>query len=250
MDQLFSQNDILILLKISVAHILTDFPLQPGRWVKNRKEKRLYSPYLYLHGLVTGVVILIFLGFDQGWKPALFIMVFHLLIDIWKSYLRNRLSTFLLDQFFHLIIIILAWLLFFTGFTRIIFFFNSLIDEIPFWIAAFAFLFVVWPSGFIVNFATRKWRVGTNGPESVTGLYRAGQFIGILERVLILIFILLHHFEAIGFLIAAKSVFRFGEIRDLTKKAEAEYILVGTLLSFTLAIITGSLALYLVSFFS
>jgi len=218
--------------------------------VKNRKEKRLYSPYLYIHGLVTGIVILIFLGLGQGWKPALFIMIFHLLIDIWKSYQKNSLSTFLLDQFFHLIIIVLAWLVFFAGFDRVLYFFNSLIDLIPVWILAFAFLFVIWPSGFIVNFATRKWRIETNGIGSGKGLYRAGQFIGILERILILIFILLHHFEAIGFLIAAKSVFRFGEIRDFSKKAEAEYILVGTLLSFTLAIITGSLALYLVSVFS
>lgn len=250
MDQLFSHKDILILLKIAVAHILTDFPLQPRSWVKSRKEKRLYSPYLYAHGLVTGIVILIFLGLDQGWKPALFIMIFHLLTDIWKSYQKNSLSTFLLDQFFHLIIILVAWLVFFTGFDTIILFLNSLMDIIPVWILVFALLFVIWPSGFIVNFATRKWRNETNGIVSDNGLYRAGQFIGILERILILIFILLHHFEAIGFLIAAKSVFRFGEIRDFTKKAEAEYILVGTLLSFTLAIIAGSLALYLISVFA
>jgi hypothetical protein len=250
MDQLFSHKEILILLKIAVAHILTDFPLQPGGWVKSRKEKRLFSPYLYIHGLVTGMVILIFLGFDQGWKPALFIMIFHLLIDLWKSYQKNNLSAFLLDQFFHLIIIIAAWLLFFTGFDKILSLFDFLFDRTSLWILVFAFLFVIWPSGLIVNFATRRWRLETNEPDSDKGLYRAGQFIGILERILILIFILLHHFEAIGFLIAAKSVFRFGEIRDFTRKAEAEYILVGTLISFTLAIITGSFTLLLISGFS
>ncbi|MFO7902720.1 MAG: hypothetical protein R6U98_08675, partial [Pirellulaceae bacterium] len=49
--------------------------------------------------------------------------------------------------------------------------------------------------------------VGDVGTE---GLFRAGLWIGRLERVLILTFFLLQRFEAIGFLIAAKSIFRFG----------------------------------------
>ncbi len=60
-----------------------------------------------------------------------------------------------------------------------------------------------------------------------------------IERVLILTFIILNQFEAIGFLIAAKSVFRFGEIKDSNQQKTAEYILIGTLLSFSLAILVG-----------
>ena len=52
-------------------------------------------------------------------------------------------------------------------------------------------------------------------------------------------FILGGHLEAIGFLVAAKSVFRFGEIKDPQNREEAEYILIGTLLSFVIAITVG-----------
>jgi hypothetical protein len=55
---------------------------------------------------------------------------------------------------------------------------------------------------------------------------------------LIVIFVTTNQFSAIGFLIAAKSVFRFGEAKEGGNK-KAEYFLLGTLVSFTLAIIVG-----------
>jgi len=47
------------------------------------------------------------------------------------------------------------------------------------------------------------------------------------------------HWEAIGFLVAAKSVFRFGDLKDSGNRKLTEYILIGTLLSFGIAIVTG-----------
>lgn len=40
--------------------------------------------------------------------------------------------------------------------------------------------------------------------------------------------------EAVGFLLAAKSVFRFGDLRDDQDRKRTEYVLIGTLLSFGL----------------
>jgi hypothetical protein len=65
-------------------------------------------------------------------------------------------------------------------------------------------------------------------------LENAGRWIGRLERFLILTLVLLKQYEAIGLLVAAKSIFRFSESRNV-----GEYILVGTLISFTIAIIVG-----------
>jgi Flp pilus assembly pilin Flp len=56
---------------------------------------------------------------------------------------------------------------------------------------------------------------------------------------LILTFILIKQFEAIGFLLAAKSVFRFGDLKDESDRKRTEYILVGTLISFTITIGLG-----------
>jgi hypothetical protein len=47
------------------------------------------------------------------------------------------------------------------------------------------------------------------------------------------------NWQAIGFLIAAKSVFRFGDLSQSKDRKLTEYILIGTLLSFGIAITTG-----------
>jgi hypothetical protein len=63
--------------------------------------------------------------------------------------------------------------------------------------------------------------------------------LGILERLFIFFFILLKYWEGIGFLLAAKSVFRFGDLSKSEDRSLTEYILIGTLLSFGMAIATA-----------
>ena len=70
-------------------------------------------------------------------------------------------------------------------------------------------------------------------------LPNAGKYIGIIERLFVLIFIILGRWEAIGLLITAKSVFRFNDLKESNSRKLTEYILIGTLLSFGLAIMTG-----------
>ena len=67
-------------------------------------------------------------------------------------------------------------------------------------------------------------------------------YIGYLERILIVSFILCGWMEGIGYLLAAKSVFRFGELRNNKELMHTEYILLGTFLSFTVAVVVGLLA--------
>jgi len=64
-------------------------------------------------------------------------------------------------------------------------------------------------------------------------LPNVGKLIGLAERTITLTLVLLGQFEAIGFLIAAKSILRYGE-----KTQQTEYVLIGTLLSFGIAIIS------------
>lgn len=64
-------------------------------------------------------------------------------------------------------------------------------------------------------------------------LVNGGQIIGQLERGLIFLFIFIEQPAAIDFLVMAKSIFRFKNVRD---QKLAEYILIGTLLSFSTAI--------------
>ncbi len=72
--------------------------------------------------------------------------------------------------------------------------------------------------------------------------YNRGRVIGFLERILIYFFVLNSHWGAIGFIVAAKGITRF---RELKERSFAEYFLIGTLLS---TILAGLVAL-LVRFF-
>ena len=65
----------------------------------------------------------------------------------------------------------------------------------------------------------------------------AGRWIGYFERILVMTFILLGSYEAIGFLMAAKSIFRFGELREKNEIKRTEYVLLGTMMSFTVAVV-------------
>jgi len=74
---------------------------------------------------------------------------------------------------------------------------------------------------------------GLEGQDLIRqGFARGGRLIGQLERALILLFVLMDQPSGVGFLIAAKSLLRFGEVREGANRMEAEYIIIGTLASF------------------
>jgi hypothetical protein len=72
------------------------------------------------------------------------------------------------------------------------------------------------------------------GPLGVSA--RVGSTIGILERILIVVFVLTGTDVAIGFVVAAKTLARF---RLLDDRDFAEYYLLGTLASVSVAIVTA-----------
>ena len=67
------------------------------------------------------------------------------------------------------------------------------------------------------------------------GLPNAGKIIGIVERFIALALIIMGQYAAVGLVVAAKSILRF---QDPIKN---EYVLIGTLFSFGIAIISGIL---------
>lgn len=78
-------------------------------------------------------------------------------------------------------------------------------------------------------------------PALPKGFVDGGKMIGRLERLLIFLFVLTAAPTAIGFLVTAKSILRFGEIKDHDSQKEAEYIIIGTLMSFGFALISSYL---------
>ena len=77
--------------------------------------------------------------------------------------------------------------------------------------------------------------------NDLSGLAQGGQYIGWLERILVMLLVLMDQPNGIGFLIAAKSILRFGEIKDATQRKVAEHIIIGTFLSFGWALLISML---------
>jgi hypothetical protein len=99
------------------------------------------------------------------------------------------------------------------------------------------FLLCTKPANIIIKFLFQNFSIETpvDSPDNdeEKSLPNAGKLIGITERFLALALILLCQYEAVGLIIAAKSILRF----NATNKSE--YVLVGTLLSFSIAAFTG-----------
>ena len=75
--------------------------------------------------------------------------------------------------------------------------------------------------------------------NSKDSLENAGTYIGIFERLLVFIFIIINQFGAVGFLLASKSILRISKDSDEEGRKKTEYVLVGTLISFFIAILIG-----------
>ena len=233
-------------LLLLLAHVMADFYWQPTSWVIDKKEKSFRSKYLYFH---VGVVILtsyLFLGYWANSVPALSIGIIHGIIDILKIRFDKKGSAgwFLADQAAHLITIaVVASML--AGSLTIS------IEHLKVWLYApktlaqlSGALLCLSPVSFLVGILTRPWRDELSQllPDANDNLANAGRWIGMSERLLIFVFVIVNQFSAIGFLIAAKSLLRYndknasGEIPPAYISKKSEYVLVGTLMSYTCAI--------------
>jgi hypothetical protein len=94
-------------------------------------------------------------------------------------------------------------------------------------------------SSIIMRVLLQNWDEDIDKENNKKSLKSAGRNIGILERVLVFTFVILNQWSAIGFLIAAKSAFRFGDLSEAKNRKLTEYMLIGTLLSFGLAMFFG-----------
>lgn len=226
-----------MLLRLVIAHLLTDFVLQPTSWVMQKKKNKAGSGMLYLHVLIAGITAYLFSGlWGNHWLPVV-VMVTHLLIDIWKLYCPENVRYFLIDQLMHLLVIFAIWAYLTYDIRQVEAGLDQLVQNTRLWLLITGYLVVTWPLGIVIGLATEKWRIAAE--VSKDGLHKAGVWIGFFERILILTFILSGQFAAVGFLIAAKSILRFSDKENTQKKTE--YVLIGTLMSFAAAVITGIL---------
>lgn len=233
---------LVLIIKLLIAHVIGDFVLQPNSWVEAKKSKTFKSKYFYLHGLVHLISLIILLEFNWSyWLSILIIVVSHLIIDLLKLNLEGKINSrrlFVLDQLLHLAVI-----------SVVVYFNTPYIIELgkiystESLLLVLAILTISFVSSIIMKIIMSKWVLEEDKSED--SLESAGKYIGILERLFVFGFILLNQWSAIGLLIAAKSVFRFGDLSRAKDRKLTEYILIGTLISFGLAISIGLLYQYI-----
>lgn len=236
-----------LLIQLILAHLIGDFFLQTAKTIEQKNRLKWAAPALYIHGVIHFVLILLFAGF-QYWLAAIIITVLHTIIDGMKLQFqssKNSQTWFFVDQVLHFIVIVAVW----TWITPEVF--TDFSVSIPVLAAATGFIFLTRPAAFIIAQALSHWsrEIAEDG-EGEKSLPKAGWYIGMLERILIFSFILIGQWAAIGFLMAAKSIFRFGDLTRAKDRKLTEYILIGTFLSFGVAILTGMIFVYYFSEYS
>ena len=207
-----------------VSYILATFPLQPV-WLIDKKK---YLRGKILHACIQSILAYLLCGQWYLWSLPVIILIFYTFIDFIP---KENYRLYLLDQVLRLgVIITCIYLLpfpdsiIFSG-ARVLFLKVILVIGGVFALTQGTGVFV----GKIMQEHAQKNKL------ELKGLDNGGMWIGQLERILILMFILFHVPTGIGFLIAAKSILRFSEAREEQKLAE--YVLIGTFLSFGLAIL-------------
>lgn len=227
---------MILLIKLLLAHLVGDFLLQPASWVAAKEDKKLKAWQLYAHGFIHFLLIIILVWDIQFIKWAAILSAIHLLIDIFKITRKRQVSKSLLffaDQGMHLLAIYFIWVWYEqTALPFYLFSDGKVLSIIT------LFIFITAPASIIIKVAISKWTPHTEDYYD-SSLQNAGKYIGILERILIVVFILIGQWEGVGFLLAAKSIFRFGDLKESKDRKLTEYILIGTLLSFGMAIFSA-----------
>lgn len=235
----------LLLAALIIGHLVSDFFLQPMSWVNDRNTHHFKAKKLYLHVLVHGVVSAVILAlweYSYGWQQlstvllsTAAIMLSHYLIDIAKSYSNKGVVPFLLDQIAHIAVII-ALCIYITDNQSLIAYVSALATNPKMLWVVCGYLIILSPSAVFIRMMLERLTANFSSEGS---LPLAGQSIGMIERVLMLSFILLDQFAGLGFLLAAKSVFRFGDLSASKDKKLTEYVMLGTLLSVSVTLFVG-----------
>ena len=256
--------NLTILIQLLLAHILADFIFQTDGMAKSKKKEGLKSANFWFHIFLSGALTYLILMQWCSWQVPLFIMATHGLLDYIKIRQEAKLSAFnnqvqdiskrksgarifLMDQFFHLLVILTAWLYLTSSFNLILPFITNFLSNKTHLTILTALTLIVWPVGLAIGIITEPFRneLADNQSDSLS---RAGTYIGILERVLTFIFVLLGQFAAIGFLFAAKSLLRISKDGEEKARKKTEYVLIGTLMSFTTAIVIGLMVKAIIKF--
>lgn len=236
-------------LLLLTAHLLGDFVFQSDALIARKKTLRGLTEHV---AIVTGLTLLLLApATPLAVAPLVLMAISHFAMDYAKTHwLGDRLWSFSLDQAVHigvLAALALAWPDLAAQSV-----WGSAPSDVQLQVYAAMTVLCgaiigVWVGGVVIKKlveplaptpapitpAETGVSPDTAPPSApIIGMRNAGRYIGWLERALAITFILIGHPEGVGFLLAAKSILRFRDVQDQTDRHQAEYIIIGTFLSF------------------
>jgi Protein of unknown function (DUF3307) len=240
------------------AHLLADFVLQTDYMITHKKKCNILalhalivcSTTVFALGACTSLAILVTAG----------IVISHIAMDYIKiRYLGDTLRAFALDQAVHLAVIaaITTWYPDLSG--------MGWWAELAGQQQAQLYAGMTFASGTIIGVPlggvlikklvapispSQPLSSGTNSEQPLTGMIQGGKYIGWLERAITMMLILTGKAEGVGFLIAAKSILRLRDISTDEDRHIAEYIIIGTFLSFGWGMLIALLTQKAISYWS
>jgi hypothetical protein len=246
-----------LFLALYLAHVLGDFIFRSDRFVTAKKVGRWRS-YL-VHGITQfGTILVIVLVMNPGllrrWAFPLVVLALclvHVLLDFAKHalakarWIRGDVWNFTVDQALHLLTVLAAAVLItrppWQSLTVYLQRVQSAQDKIL--LVAVIYVVVVFGAGYFVRYVILPlWKENPGEPaQEHDEVVNAGLYIGWLERFLVLTAIVMQSPGTVGLIFAAKSIARYPELKSPGRFAE--YFLIGTLLSISIAIVGGVILL-------
>ncbi|MFW6054941.1 MAG: DUF3307 domain-containing protein [Thermodesulfobacteriota bacterium] len=233
-----------LVLCLAAAHVLADFLLQTDEQAAGKAGLAVRIRPAF----IAAVLSYLLAGRLELWAVPAVIFVSHFLIHLVRAgFRKNTFAGLALDQLAHGLVILLlgAWYTkeALAGSFSWVEPFEAWYDRMMILITGF--VLTTHGGAVVVRIAMEPYlrqmdrqARENEGQKSyaVGGLQEGGKSIGQLERALIFLFILVNEPAGLGFLVAAKSIFRFGELKETTQRMQAEYIMIGTLWSFAYGI--------------
>lgn len=237
----------IVFLLFLIGHVLADFYLQTANLAL---EKDLYFSKLLKHSLIyllTMIVMIIPVLSVKLLLWAIMIGFVHFAIDFIKFILKNKFTLsskletiiFFIDQIVHIVtvFVVTVCISYFSVPIKYLNWFDSMVAHVKTdfqmilsWVLII--LIIMTPFSIVIKKVLFHYKPTDDEHE---GHPNAGALIGILERALILLFLSVGQYSAIGFVLTAKSIARYNKMAD--DPTFSEYYLLGTLLSSLLVII-------------
>lgn len=238
---------IIIFKTMLIGHLLGDFYFQSSKLAKNKIESNIsVTKHAFLYSIALLLVSWLIFSKTNYFYLSI-VCLSHFIIDfckirIHKLNIVSDIWLYFIDQLIHIaILFIYSYLLSSLDIINFNHWINRIennniltIETLISWILLL--LVIIQPASITIKILLNNFQPQeTTSNDVKQGIPNAGAFIGMLERILILLMLTINEYSSIGLVITAKSVVRYKKISE--DPIFSEYYLLGTLLSTIIVII-------------